>query len=134
MSLNLFEKAAREAWRFQSPKGLISVEQLFQLPLKDTKTNFDLDTIAKTVNADVKTEAEESFVAPVRTDQTPRYKLDLVKYIISVKLEEAAAAQNRKANAEKRKEILAVLEAKQKEKLSGATEAELLAQLSALGD
>lgn len=133
MSVNLFEKATREAWRFPSVKGQLSVEQLWGLPLKDSKTNFDLDTVAKTTNADVKAESEESFVAPVKTDQTPRQKLDLVKSIITTKLAEQAAAVDTKAKAEQRAKIMEALAKKQDAKLSDASEAELLEQLKNLG-
>ena len=85
---NLFLQATREKFRFESPKGDLSVEQLWDLPLT-SRTGFDLDTVAKAVNADLKASNEESFVNVNNNPAVSRLqaKLEVVKAIIEVKLE-----------------------------------------------
>jgi hypothetical protein len=51
--MNIFEQATRRAIRFESAKGDLSVEQLWDLPLQ-SRNQFDLDTVAKTVNRQLK--------------------------------------------------------------------------------
>ena len=88
--MNIFEQATRRAIRFESAKGDLSVEQLWDLPLQ-SRNQFDLDTVAKTVNRQLNAVTEESFVS-VRENpakETLSLKLEIVKHIISVKLQEA---------------------------------------------
>ena len=94
--MNIFEQATRRAIRFESAKGDLSVEQLWDLPLQ-SRNQFDLDTVAKTVNRQLNAVTEESFVS-VRENpakETHSLKLEIVKHIISVKLQEAEEARNR---------------------------------------
>ena len=129
--MNLFEIASRQAWRFPSVKGQLTVEQLWQLPLQ-SRDGFDLDGVAKNVNADVKTQTEESFVTPVKVDDTPRLKLDLVRHIISIKLAERDAAQSARARAEERQKLLNILERKQDATLEAASVEEIQKRLAEL--
>ena len=64
--MNLFEIATRAKFRFDSLKGALTVEQLWELPLQ-SRTGVDLDTVAKGINASLKEVAEESFVPTART-------------------------------------------------------------------
>ena len=70
---NLFMQATREKFRFESSKGDLSVEQLWDLPLT-SRTGFDLDTVAKAVNADLKASNEESFVNASNNPAVSRLK------------------------------------------------------------
>lgn len=132
MSNDLFLTATREAWRFPSVKGQLSVEQLWQLPLINNRDKFDLDGVAKLVNADVKQQSEESFVTPTKTDNTPRLKLDLVRYIIQVKLDERTATANALAKAEERKKIMDILDRKTDAALEATSVEDLKARLKQL--
>jgi len=127
----LFIKATREAWRFPSSKGQLSAEQLWQLPLT-SRDDFNLDGVAKAVNADVKQQAEESFVTPVKTDDTPRLKLDLVRYIISVKIGERDAALAAKARADEAQKIRDILGRKQDAQLEASSAEDLQRRLAEL--
>lgn len=128
----LFIKATRQSWRFSSVKGLISTEQVWQLPLQ-SRDGFDLDSVAKAVNAEVKQQAEESFVTPTKTDDTSRQKLELVRYVINVKIAERDAAANAKAKAEEKQKILDILGKKADAALEAASEEELRKRLAELG-
>ena len=130
---NLFEIATRKAFRFQSNRGDLTTEQLWELPLT-SRVGFDLDSVAKAVNAELKSVTEESFVA---TRVNPRKgdleaKLDVLKHIIAVKIAEAEAATARVAKQEKRAKILDALAAKENEELTQASKDDLLKQLAEL--
>lgn len=130
---NLFEIATRKAFRFQSNRGDLTTEQLWELPLT-SRGGFDLDSVAKAVNAELKSVTEESFVA---TRVNPRKgdletKLDVLKHIIAVKIAEAKAVTERIAKQEKRAKILDALAAKENEELSQASKDDLLKQLAEL--
>ena len=131
--MNIFEQATRRAIRFESAKGDLSVEQLWDLPLQ-SRNQFDLDTVAKTVNRQLNAVTEESFVS-VRENpakETLSLKLELVKHIISVKLQEAEEARNRANKASEKEKLLRLLDEKQNEALRALTPEELQERLKAL--
>lgn len=131
--MNLFEKATRAAFRFPSSKGELTVEQVWQLPLT-SRTGFDLDTVARTINTELKGLAEESFVNtganPKRNDL--QAKLDIVKHVINVKQTEAAAAEQRVARQQEINKLEALLANKKDEELAGLSKEDLEARLAAL--
>lgn len=130
--MSIFEQASRQKLRFPSLKGELTVEQLWDLPLQ-SKSGFDLDTIAKSVSRDLKAVTEESFVietSPANT--TLVLKLDLMKHIIVVRLAENTAAVNRAARAVERQKLLGVLADKQDESLKALTPAEIQQRLAEL--
>ena len=133
--MNLFEIASRKAFRFDSTRGPLATEDLWQLPLL-SKTNFDLNTVATGVNAALKAVAEESFVAtrtnPGRVDLET--KLEIVKHIIAVRIAENEAKTNAALVAEKRAKLVAILGDKQDEALKSKTAAEIQAEIDALGE
>ena len=131
--MNIFEQATRRAIRFESVKGDLSVEQLWDLPLQ-SRNQFDLDTIAKTVNRQLNAVTEESFVS-VRENpakETLSLKLEIVKHIISVKLQEAEEARNRANKASEKEKLLRLLDEKQNEALRALTPEEIQERLKAL--
>ena len=134
MSTNIFEQSARDKLRFPSVKGRLSVEDLWDLPLT-SKGGFDLDSVAKAVNRELKASAEESFVTvdsnPAKN--TNETQLEILKHIIAVKLETKDKAEREiELKAEKQK-LLALLANKQDAKLGELTEEELKAKIDALG-
>ena len=131
--MNIFEQATRRAIRFESTKGDLSVEQLWDLPLQ-SRNQFDLDTVAKTVNRQLNDVTEESFVS-VRENpakETLSLKLEIVKHIISVKLQEAEEARNRANKASEKEKLLRLLDEKQNEALRALTPEEIQERLKAL--
>lgn len=85
MSKNLFEIATRNNYQFPF-RGMINVIDLWDLPL----TN--LDSVFKTLNAEIKRSEEESLLNIKSTeDEEISNKIDIVKYIVSVKLAEKKA-------------------------------------------
>lgn len=130
---NIFKEALVAKLRFASVKGSITTEQLFDLPLT-SRNGFDLDSVAKAVNFELKQLAEESFVATTHSPEKAMTELalDVVKEIIADKLEAAArAAAAASKNVEKQK-LLAILAKKTDEQLEGLSVEELQARIAAL--
>lgn len=133
--MNLFEQAVRNKFRFVSVKGELNVEQLWDLKLTD-RNSFDLDNVARAVADELKAIAETSFV---QTANNPKKavleaKLELVKYIIQVKLDEAAAATQRAQRADEARKLRELLANKKDEALSQLSEEQIQARLKELGE
>lgn len=132
---NLFEYATRNKLRFASTKGELSVEQLWDVPLRSSD-GFNLDAIAKSANKTLKDATEESFVATTRTPATTRFgvTLEVVKRVIEVKLADEESAKKRAENKKEREKLLEILAEKQEGKLSKLSEAEIQRRIAALGE
>ena len=130
---NLFLQATREKFRFESSKGDLSVEQLWDLPLT-SRTGFDLDTVAKAVNANLKSSNEESFVNVSNNPTVSRLQaqLEVVKAIIEVKLIQAEAAKKHAEKAAERQRLMEVLHSKKDQELQGLSVEEIERRLSQL--
>lgn len=130
----MFEKATRQQLRFNTKKGLLSVEDLWTLPLKTSfNAQVDLDEVAKTVHQELKTSEEISFVAPVTaSNTTAQLKMDIVKHIIAVKLAEKEVAEKAKETKEKKQKILEAIARKQDEALVNSSVEDLQKMLESL--
>lgn len=123
---HLFELASREKYRFPF-KGQASVEDLWDLSPKD------LDTIFKSLNAQVKKESEESLLSPKEAvDVVLNAKIEIVKHIVAVKLSEAEKARQAKKRREEKQRIAELIADKQDEALREKSLAELQAMLNAM--
>jgi hypothetical protein len=131
--VTIFETATREKFRYPSTKGLLTTEQLWELPLT-AKSGFSLDDVAKAVNAELKAIATESFVA---TETNPakatlETKLEVVKHVIGIRLAEDQAAKAKAAKKLEKEKLLAVLGRKQDAVLENLSEEELLDRINNL--
>lgn len=133
MTTNIFEYASRNKLRFASTKGELTVEQLWDVPLRSTD-GFNLNAVAKTVNEAVKAVNEENFVETTRTKAHTRLEtaFEVVKHVIDVKLADEDAAKRRAENKSKKETLLAALAEKQAGKLSAMSEAALKKQIAEL--
>jgi len=78
----MFEIAVRSKLRFPF-RGLISVEDLWDLNVEN------LDAVFKELNSQIKRVQEESLLkTKSKQDEELELKINIVKYIVSVKLEE----------------------------------------------
>lgn len=129
---NMFEFATRNKLRFPSPKGELSAEQLWDVPLR-SKDDFNLDTVAKTVSKSLKA-TEESFVETTKTSAHIRNEqsLEVVKYVIQTRLDEESVAAKRAENKGEKEKLLRILAEKQDGKLSELSERELKKRISDL--
>lgn len=133
MTTNYFEYATRNKIRFQSTRGELTVEQLWDVPLR-SRDDFNLNAVAKTANKAFKDISEESFVETTRTVAHTRLQasLEIVKYVIETKLNEEAAAKKRADNATEKSKLLKILAEKQDGKLSEMSEEDLRKRISAI--
>lgn len=115
----MFEKAVRTKLRFESPMGLISVEDLWDLPLKGGRAN--LDDIARNYHKKLKDSETESFVDEGTKDEAIQLRFDILLYIINVKKDEKKAAMDAAENKRKKDQILGLIAQKKNEALSNAS-------------
>jgi hypothetical protein len=134
MTTNIFEYASRNKLRFTSLRGVLTVEQLWDVPLRSTD-GFNLNAVARAANEAVKAANEENFVGPTaRTTAQVQLEsaLEIVKYVIDVKLADEAAAKKRVENKAKREKLLVALQEKEDGKLSEMSVRELKRQIAEL--
>lgn len=106
---------------------MVSVEDLWDLPVED------LDSIFKTLNFQAKKAKEESLlVSKTKEDATLVAMIEIVKYIVSVKLEEESLRVKAKELKEQKQKILEVLASKQDESLKEKSIEELTEMLNQL--
>jgi uncharacterized protein (UPF0305 family) len=121
--MNIFEQASRNKLRFDTAKGQLAAEDLWDLPLTNKGTN--LDDIAVRLHAALR-DTGVSFVKPAsNTNSVNQLRFDIVKHIIDVKMAErdaAAAAADRK---QKKDRILELISKKQDQELEGKSLDEL---------
>jgi hypothetical protein len=133
----MYDVALRKKLRFSSTRGELGLEQLWEVPLRaKTGDDFNLNSIAQAANKVVKETVEESFVPTRKTSAQAQaeLKLDIVKHVIDVKMDEETAAKRRADNAKKREKILEAMEVKENSKLEGMSMAKLKDELAALDD
>lgn len=132
---NIFEYATRRKLRFASIRGELSVEQLWEVPLR-SRDEFNLNAVAKAANRMLKEVSEESFVETSKTIEHERREaaLEVVKYVIETKLAEEATAKDRAAKKLEKEKLLSILAEKQDGKLSELSEKELQKRIAALED
>jgi hypothetical protein len=130
----LFQKASRIKLRFDSPKGLLTVEDLWDLPLTSTiPVKPNIDEIAKGVIRQLKATEDESFVAKETKDNDLlQLQLEILKVVRDVKIAERDAATKARENAEKKQQILALIQQKKGEQLAGTSLEDLMKMAEAL--
>lgn len=130
---NLFMEAAKNKYRFESRKGLLMVEDLFDLPLESAK-GADLNSVAQAVDAELEKKRTKSFVNTSK--DTARNllegKLEVVKAVIAVKEAEQEKSRKRTAYLQERNQLLNALEARKQNDLAGASAEDLEKRLAEL--
>ncbi len=129
----LFLSAARAKFRFSSSAGQLSTEDLWDLPLSSAR-GASLDNIARTLYKELKeADSDISFVKPaVKTTTELQAKLDIVKYVIEVKMAERDSRNAAEEKAAMKQKLLAKLAEKQDKALDGKSEEEILAMIATL--
>lgn len=123
-----FEKASRIKLRFLTPKGVWTVEDLWDATLAS------LDLLFKGLNKELKNAGEESLLG-VRTkaDAELALKVDLIKHIVTVKLAEAASYKDAQERKAKKARLMELILEKQDASLSAKSIEELQAEIEKLG-
>lgn len=131
----MFDIATRQKFRFDSSKGPLSVEQLWDVPLRSRgDSRFNLNEIAKSISQELRSSSEESFVDSPASPEVKilQTKLSIVKHVIATLLKEE---EDRKTAADARaqkQKLLSILESKQDEALKNLSLDELKAKIAAL--
>ncbi len=119
-----FKLASQQKLRFQTNKGLLSTEQLWDLSLED------LDALAVSLETEHKESGKKSFLVKTSAkDKTAKLRFDVVMDVLNTKVEAEQAAlaeRERKANNEK---IIGIIADKQDESLKGKSIKQLEAML-----
>lgn len=122
----MFEVAARNKVRFPY-KGMISVEDLWDLSVTA------LDAVFKTLNSQVKQVKEESLLSTKsKSDERLELQIEIVKYIVSVKLKEQDEREKAAAKKELKQKILQIKADRQDKALTEASDDELQKMLDEL--
>nr|DAZ61368.1 MAG TPA: hypothetical protein [Caudoviricetes sp.] len=115
----LFINATRNNYQFPF-RGMINVIDLWDLSL----TN--LDSVFKTLNAEVKKSEEESLLnTKSKEDEEISNKIEIVKYIVGVKLDEKKKREDAKKNAEMRQRLLEIKAKRQDAALENMSDEDL---------
>jgi hypothetical protein len=128
---DLFFQATKGKFRFPSKVGELTTEQLWDLPLTSGKNGPDLDTVAKTINAEIRAASEESFVGPPKNSKRAMLetKLEVVKAIIVAKITDAREAEKRASKASRRKLLEEAIAQADMREINNAPRDELLKRL-----
>lgn len=126
--MNIFEYATRNKIRFNY-KGVLNVEDLWDLSLTA------LDNIYKTLNAQLKQQTDEESLLATKSaaDEELLIKIDIVKYIFSVKQSDAVARADAIARKAQKQKIMEIIEAKKDASLQNASLEDLQKMLDELG-
>jgi hypothetical protein len=131
--MNIFEQATRAKIRFSTPVGMLSVEDLWDLPLTSTRARANLDDVARLLDAELKSTSSVSFVNDVsEVNAKTKLMFDVVIHVINTKIAEAKAAKSAADVREKKQKIMAIIEQKQEESLSAASIDDLQQMLASL--
>lgn len=123
----MYKKALRTKLRFSTSKGKLTTEDLFDLSLTD------LNNLAIALDKKLSETPRKSFISDIAPDtQEDELRFNIVKDIITLKLAERNAAQNAKAKAAEKAQLLEILHRKKNEALENLSVAEIEAKLASL--
>lgn len=127
-NVNMFEVATRSKMRFPY-KGQISVEDMWDLSLPA------LDSVFKALNSQMKQVKEESLLSTKsKADTILELQIEIVKYIVSVKLAEQEAREKAAEKSVQRQKIMEIMAKKQDESLESASMEDLQRMLAELSE
>jgi len=135
--MNIFEKATRMKLRFSTKIGMLSVEDLFDIPLTSKNGEISLDDMARGYFQAIKADKEVCFVPDQNAVADSKFELiklkfDIVKHIIDVKLAEREKHANARALRDRQQKLLHLIANKQDEALSAKSVEELQKMLEEL--
>jgi len=127
MAKELFEKATRAKLRFDTVKGVIATEDLWDFNLEQ------LNVIAKGLNQEVKTLEEEDFLEETKPENTKAaLAFKVVLHILTVKKAERDDKIASAENKETKDKLLGALARKQDSALDNMTEKQLEKAIAAV--
>ena len=127
----LFLKASRLKLRFDSPKGQLTVEDLWDIPLTSATGKPNLNDIARELHGKVKVEIV-SFVEPAVKNDIDELRFEIVKHVITVRVAERDVAAKAQLVAEQKQQIMSLIKQKEVEQLGASSIDDLKALLASL--
>ena len=120
----MYKEAGQLKLRFQTNRGLLSVEQLWDLSLSE------LDSLAVALKKEHKESGKESFLVKKSSkDEIAKLRFDLALDVLNTKAKEVEQTTLAKENKEHNEKILALISEKQEGELKGKSVDELKAML-----
>ena len=130
---NMFEIASRQKIRFDIPRGQVTVEDLWDLPLTSLR-NPNLDDIARNLHKQLNNGENVSFVHGTNmSDSQIQFKFDLVRHIIDTRLEENKLRSEEQNRATKKQALLAIMAERQADDIRNLPTEELQKMINDLG-
>lgn len=127
MSASTFETATRRKLRFQTTRGNLTVEDLWDVPLTV------LDEAYKGLSRQIREAEDDSLLAKRDSGvEEATLKRDLVKHVVEVRQAEATEKRSREARRAQAARVRELIAQKQDEALSGKSTEELAALLAEL--
>ncbi len=134
--MELFEQASRAQLRFTSPKGALTVEDLWLLPLTSAAGKANLDTIGVELLKAIKASSETTSIDNPGTSDAGKSEMvlafNVVKHIIDVRQAENKAASEAQTRRDTKQKLLEIIAKKQDSELEGKTLDELKAMVSGM--
>jgi hypothetical protein len=130
---DMYKTAAKTKLRFPSSLGLLTTEQLFDLPI-NSKTKVSLQGLGTAILRDSK--PTEVFMGESKENEIAKLQLAILEDIILTKRAELAEAQKRatarKMQEERYKLLIEAKNKKRQKAISKMTEAEIDAEIASL--
>lgn len=118
--MSIFERASKQKLRFSTSKGSLSVEDLWDLSLES------LDTIAVKIDQALQDSGTKSFIGKKNTENTKlTLQLEILKYIIQVKLDEKERKAKRVEKQAKLAQLQELYASKSNEELQSKSREEI---------
>lgn len=116
----LFIAASRQRFRFKTTRANVTIEDLWRIDINE------LDKLARNLRRELRELEDESFITKKSNKSSlVQKKFDLVKYIITVRLEEVEEKERASERKAQKQQLLSIIEEKQQESLRGKSVEEL---------
>lgn len=118
--MNIYQEASKQKLRFNTTKGVLSTEQLWDLSIGE------LDNVTVGLENDYKESGKKSFVIKKsEKDKIAKLKFDVALDILTAKVEENELLMEAKSKREHNVKIIELIAAKKDDELKGKSVKEL---------
>ena len=128
---NKFEQASRLKLSYASTIGTLTTQDLWDLPLQSNR-GASLDQVAINIHEKIEQIGKKSFVSKNTKDKVLELKMDIVKYIIETKLQEAEELKQANENKQQKDLLTNVIAEKEMDELKQTPLKELKKQVKKL--
>lgn len=130
--MEIFAKAVKTGLTFATPRGSRLPQEIYQLPLTGNN-GFNLDEVSKMLLKKINAQGEESLVvSSSKVSPKDKLRLEILKFIINDKQQEAAAKEQDVIRKKRIEQIQSLIATKQQEEQASKSLEELQAELLSL--